>query len=152
MIPMLRAFLLALLLTAGFLPASARAEAVISSLTRSDLRKIMAAEGYSAVDHEEHANAILWKTEGYRASIFVEKSGTSLQFYAVFKATETSSLGKVNQWNRSKRYSRSYIDKDGDPVLELDLDLAGGITRARIIDFLKTCQGSFVVWRQEVLR
>jgi hypothetical protein len=141
---------LSLLLAIGFLSPMKGAEQVISSLTAGELRKIMESEGYTTVVDESRDNKVVWKVEGFRGTIFLDDS--SLQFFAVFKATEETSLGKVNQWNRSKRYSRSYLDKDGDPVLELDLDLDGGVTRARIVDFLQTCAASFAVWRTEVLR
>ena len=43
--------------------------------------------------------------------------------------------------------------KTGYPedMLELDLDLEGGVTQARIANFLKTSNISFSVWRNEVL-
>jgi hypothetical protein len=60
-------------------------------------------------------------------------------------------LKDVNEWNRTKRYSRSYLDEEGDPFLELDLDLAGGVLKERIVDFLSTCRQSFLIWYDEVL-
>ncbi|MFW8566909.1 YbjN domain-containing protein [Orrella sp. 11846] len=76
--------------------------------------------------------------------------GSSLQFYAGFTMDKVSSR-KLNEWNANRRYSRTYTDDDGDPVIELDLDLEGGVSQARILDFLKTAQISFGYWRQEVV-
>ena len=61
-------------------------------------------------------------------------------------------MDKINAWNAGKRYSRSYLDEEKDPCLELDLDLAGGVTRERIVDFLLTCKQSLATCEKEVLR
>lgn len=57
-----------------------------------------------------------------------DSKGTTIVFRTSFRSHNVS-LEKVNEWNKSKRYSRCYLDKDGEPVLQLDLDLAGGITK-----------------------
>ncbi|GHA12983.1 hypothetical protein GCM10007989_04420 [Devosia pacifica] len=46
-----------------------------------------------------------------------------VNFYMGFSAL-TPSLETVNDWNRSKRFSRAYIGEDGTPNVEMDLDLA----------------------------
>lgn len=35
---------------------------------------------------------------------------------------------KVNAWNRDKRWVKVYIDNDGDAVLEMDVNMTGGIS------------------------
>ena len=30
---------------------------------------------------------------------------------------------KINQWNKKKRYAKAYVDDDGDPFLEMDINL-----------------------------
>jgi hypothetical protein len=60
-------------------------------------------------------------------------------------------LAKVNAWNKTKRFSRSYLDDDDHVCLELDLDLAGGVTPDRVRDFLKTCRSAFQLWCREVV-
>ena len=42
--------------------------------------------------------------------------------------------------------------KDGDICLELDLDMAGGVTVARIKDFIKTCKVSLIAFEKEVVK
>lgn len=34
----------------------------------------------------------------------------------------------LNAWNRDKRWLKVYFDKDNDAVLEMDVDMTGGIT------------------------
>lgn len=56
----------------------------------------------------------------------------------------------ANRWNADKRYAKCYLDKEGDPVLELELDLAGGVHRDRITDFVKTCDLAVKSWLAEL--
>jgi len=141
------ALLAVLLLVAG--ASLAQTEAVIESLSVQQLKTFMSAEGYAV--HVDDDGDLIWKIEGFNAVMFVADDQESLQFYAAF-TSDSADLAKVNMWNRTKRYSRSYLDGDGDPCLELDLDLAGGVMPARIQDFIKTCRLSFEVWLTEVVR
>jgi hypothetical protein len=120
-----------------------------TSLTGPELLKIMKDEGYSArLDEDED---IRWRLQGRNCLILFYADNTALQFY--FGVTGTSvTLKQINEWNAGKRYSRAYLDSDGDPCLELDLDLAGGVSRARIVDFLRTCNLSFGRWESDVIR
>jgi Putative bacterial sensory transduction regulator len=62
------------------------------------------------------------------------KDCRTLTFYAGWTSKDTS-MNQMNEWNKSKRFSRGYIDKDGDPVMEFDLDLDdGGMSEQLFID------------------
>jgi hypothetical protein len=54
---------------------------------------------------------------------------------------------QINEWNKNRRFSRAYIDKDGDPVIEFDIDLDdGGMSQALFIDnvqFWESAIGGF---------
>jgi len=54
-------------------------------------------------------------------------SGQTVQAYFGLSGT-SANVNTVNDWNKSKRFSRAYIDGDGDPCVELDYDLEGGVT------------------------
>lgn len=58
-----------------------------------------------------------------------------IQLYAVFTGGKVS-MSRINDWNRTKRFSRAYLDKDGDPVLEADLDFEGGVTNESVARFV----------------
>jgi hypothetical protein len=122
---------------------------VVESVTKTQMLSLMKAEGY-AVETDSDGD-IVWKIDGFRTFMFVSKDGASLQLFASF-GDGNATLKKVNEWNKSKMYSRTYLDEDGDPCLELDLDMAGGVTVARIKDFLKTCRVSYQAWFLEVVK
>jgi hypothetical protein len=128
--------------------AEEETQAVISSITPEDLRDIMKAEGYEAVIDKN--NVVIWKLEGFKSQLFVAEDSEAVQYHTSFRDGKAT-LKRVNEWNRTKRFSRTYLDDNGDPHLELDLDLEGGVTVDRLLDFLKTCRASFDAWCKEVV-
>jgi hypothetical protein len=128
--------------------AAQRAE-IITTMTKVQLRDLMKAEGY-AVSIDDDGD-LLWKIDGLHAFMFVVGQGDSIQFHIAFSDGEAT-LEKVNAWNRDMRYSRNYLDESGDPHLELDLDLAGGVTQAHVLGFITTCQLSLQQWIEAVVR
>ncbi len=71
-----------------------------------------------------------------RGNVIVETNGTKIVFFisgqtlqAYFGLTGTkANVTLINEWNKTKRFGRGYIDGDGDPCVELDYDLEGGVT------------------------
>lgn len=151
---MKKMFLSAMLLTSVLCALPVRADAkitVFESLTAAQLKQIMAGEGYNVTVDED--GDISWKLDGYKAFITFYDKNHSMQFFVRFTA-ENPDPEKVNLFNAKYRFGRTYIatGKKGKALaLELDLDFAGGITEARLKDFLKTCQHIFSAWRDKVL-
>ena len=115
-------------------------EQVYRGITSAQLRAILDAENYDyTVDGD---GDIVVTMEGLKAFLFVEESCITYRLAVSGKAD----LKFVNAWNSAVRFSRSYLDSDGDPVLELELDLSGGVLRERVIDFLNTCKVSVAMW------
>ena len=131
-----------------FLAVPGASAQVFDKITSAQLEGIVKDEGYSSTTNAD--GDLILKIEGNKALIFRYKDGHSIQFRASFSGTNAT-LKKVNEWNKSKRFSRTYLDDEGDPVLELDLEFDGGITKARVADFLKTCTRSLDVWKKEVV-
>lgn len=120
---------------------------VIQQVNITQLVEIMKKEGYSVELDDEN---ILWKIDGSNCLVLTYDDGKAIQFYVGFMDVKTS-MNDLNEWNKSKRFSRTYLDDDGDPCLELDLDLAGGVTLARMHDFFRTCAVSFKKWHKEII-
>lgn len=95
---------------------------------------------------------LIWKINGFKTRLIIpDGEASNIQFHTAFN-DGSATPEKVNAWNRTKRYSRTYLDDDGDPHLELDLDLEGGVTRERIVNFLLTCRVSMEAWCEEVVK
>lgn len=68
----------------------------------------------------------------------------SLGLYTALPGKRPPSLHEVNAWNYEARFTRAYLDEAGVPVLESDLDLAGGVTRGAVAEFIRTYLGALV--------
>ena len=123
-------------------------EHIFTALTSDTLIPIMTALGY---DVEKDDEDVKWRLQGRRCLLLLYDDGHALQFY-IGVAGGKASLAALNDWNKNRRFSRTYRDDDDDPCLELDLDLAGGVTLARLKDFFQTCDTSLSRWYQEIIR
>lgn len=133
---------------ASSVPASAQ---TYQKITADQLQGLLKSEGYaSEIDSD---GDILWKLDGVKTLVLIQGEGAFLLFRVSFKSSTDRDvmLTRVNEWNRTKRFSRSYLDKDGDPALESDLDMTGGVERERILDFLKTCRDLVNPWVNQVV-
>lgn len=63
----------------------------------------------------------------------------TLQYYMGFSDAKEVSSDRLNAWNKEKRFARAYRDDDGDPVLEMDVDLDfDGIPRENLGETFNT--------------
>lgn len=78
------------------------------------------------------------RLEGLQYSVFFYGCNNgdncqSIQMYVGFKLNSNKpGMSKVNEWNQKKRYGKAYIDKAGDPVMEMDVPMVKGITRGTL--------------------
>lgn len=82
------------------------------------------------------------KQGGLRVGLYfyhkVQGQYTAIQLSTGFSMKQGPSLEKINEWNRTKRFARAYLDKEGDPRVEVDLDLEGGATEGAIKELFRT--------------
>ena len=65
----------------------------------------------------------------------------TVQFHSGYNTDGSVSIESMNEWNRSKRFGRGYIDDENDAVLEMDVDLDdGGVSRLLFIDNMEFWQ------------
>ncbi len=62
-----------------------------------------------------------------------------INFYAGFLDNKPS-LEHINAWNRDKRFGKAYLDDDLDAVVEMDVNMERGISRANL-------DATFGVWK-----
>ncbi len=115
---------------------------VMSQVTDTQMQKILRGMGFELTVMK--ANRYRFQLDGYTVVLFNE--GENMQLYAGFK--NKASLQQINEWNKTKRFSRAYIDDEGDAVIEADLDFAGGVTKETIEEFIKTFRGSVQLFTQ----
>ena len=66
------------------------------------------------------------------------KDCATVQFHSGYDLKSAPSLEVVNEWNRTNRFGRAFLDKENDPILEFDIDLDdGGMSPDLFIDNLE---------------
>lgn len=126
--------LLALLLAS---PARAADATVVDTVTPFQVEAMLNDLGYTGTEIDEDGD-ILLRMQGYNVLVLVGSyDGVYIAMMSAFAGT-TATLQDVNIWNQEKRFARAYLDTDGDPVVEAELDMAGGVTLARVEDFIQT--------------
>jgi hypothetical protein len=63
------------------------------------------------------------------------KQCATVTFHSGYDLTTSPGLERMNEWNRGKRFGRGYLDKEDDPILEMDVDLDdGGVAPLLFLD------------------
>jgi capsule polysaccharide export protein KpsC/LpsZ len=124
----------ALLAAPGFTPPMA-AQQVVSEVSTDQLQKMIESMGYEVEQPKE--DVLQFAIEGHTALAINKKK--NVQLYSYFKKQKKKmDLKKVNEWNATKRFSRAYLDQDGDAVIEWDIDLEGGTTAGALKESIRT--------------
>lgn len=130
--------------------AAQAAPTVLETVTAEQLQRLFHELGYIGAEIDADGD-IAVRIQGFHVYAILHGSESSvIQMYFAIRAPATE-LDRVNAWNRGYRFSRAYLDGDGDPVLMSDLDLEGGVTETRIKDFLRTFDALLGAFRREVL-
>jgi len=131
----------AIILVFGLLLAG-QANADNSLKTRfsdSELVKVMRGDGYSSVTIIRDG-AIRVKIDG-KSYYILNKSDGDLQTYYAFSGLDITT-SDINEWNKTKRLSRAYLDNDNDPVIESDLLANAGLTDEHVTVFFTVFKSS----------
>lgn len=123
----------ALLAAPAFTPDMA-AQEVVSEMSTKQLQQMLESMGYEVEQPKE--DVLQFAIEGHTALIINKK--TNIQLYSYFEKQKKMDLKKVNEWNATKRFSRAYLDQDGDAVIEWDVDLEGGTTADALKESIRT--------------
>lgn len=63
------------------------------------------------------------------------KDCATITFNSGYALQTDVSMIAINEWNKAKRFGRAYIDAEGDPIIQMDVDLDyGGLSRALFLD------------------
>ena len=113
---------------------SAAAQDVMTAVSAKHIEAILTGMGFDFTQKNDHT----WKFELGEKNVllFLENDNTDAQLYIGFGDTKVS-MSKMNEWNKSHRFTRAYADDESNPVLESDLDFAGGVTDETIKTWIK---------------
>jgi putative serine protease PepD len=99
------------------------------------MRSILQSMGFEFTEQPNTAGNpyLIFQLDGYKVTLATQ--ATNLMLYSGFNVKVD--LATVNGWNQKNRFSRAYLDTEGDPVVESDLDLSGGVTKEGVEAFIK---------------
>ena len=138
-----------MLRSAALLALASAASAAEAQMVRAQdpqsLVKALQARGYVAQLTTDRTGDPLIRSaaSGTNFQIFFynctnNKECATVQFHAGYDLKTGTSLVSINEWNRTQRFGRAYLDKENDPILEMDVDLDdGGVSQLLFIDNLE---------------
>jgi len=59
---------------------------------------------------------------------------STIQFMSSYTNIDGVDLDVVNTWNADKRFGKAYLDSDGDPVIEMNVNLWSGVSADNLND------------------
>lgn len=60
------------------------------------------------------------------------KDCKAIQFAAGFALEDGIAPELINSWNKDNRYGKAYIDAENDPIIEMDVNLEGGVSTSNM--------------------
>jgi len=138
----------------SFVSQEAKAQSLIDG---SDPQAVLnIARGYGSAELDTDSNGdprIKGRIEGiqYVVNFYGCNSGRnckSLTFYTGW-VTDSVSMRQLNEWNRTKRFSRAYLDHEDDPCVEMDATLDGGVSRRNLDDVFDWWKISVTAFKRE---
>ncbi len=111
------------------------------------------------IEYEQRTDGVgdplfAFEIEGYTVRLFTfgceGDTCSSLQMYAGFSMSTPPALKDINKWNMEKRFSRAYLDDEGDPVVESDLDLEGGVSLGAVREFIETFELVLIAYAEHI--
>jgi len=110
-----------------------------------ELIEMLKDDGFRAVELTEE-RVIKIRVDGLPYFLYIYDDD-DLQLY--FGLTGYSvDVNAMNDWNRTRRLSRAYIDDENDPVLEADLLANAGYTKEQFLEWFKVFTYSVLEFRQ----
>ncbi|HEX8165694.1 MAG TPA: YbjN domain-containing protein [Beijerinckiaceae bacterium] len=133
------------LVSLAYLAASATAHAqttqqeVILSVTPDEMAKILQDIGYRAeiLKNNEGKRRIRTRIGGWNVTLNFyscddKENCKSIGVRSFFENEKKRSAQWANEWNREKRFTKVYIDKDNDVNIEYDFLFRDGVTKGNI--------------------
>lgn len=115
-------------------------DALQRRFSATEIADVLHAEGYASVEALGE-DAVRFEVEGMSYLMTIYDDG-DLQLYFGLTGIDVGPE-VVNEWNRTRRLTRAYLDAEYDPVLETDLLSDRGFSRAMLVRWVEVfVQGS----------
>jgi hypothetical protein len=145
---------LLLVLASAARPALAQTYTTISP---NELAKVLKESGYVPEVQAESGSAsqrIRIRVEGVITIVHFYNceagSCRSFQYWAYWSTDRKADIETINTWNCDHRFGRAYLDKDRDAVLEMDVNLRGGVALDHIRESVDTWRSIATDFRRAI--
>jgi len=114
----------------------------VEARSPSSVQAVLQSNGYKPEMKKDNGGdpMIIIDSQGYKMMLlfFGCKNNAdckTVSLLAASRAPKKLDLQAVNAWNQKRRFGRAFLDADGDPNLQLDIDLDdGGMSPALFVD------------------
>jgi len=127
-----RLAVIAVILCVSFI-SEVYAEEIITARTPDDILNIAKGFGYAKLEKDSQGDPkVSGRIEGTAYGVYFYgctngENCNDVQFAVGWSGVKVS-MDRINEWNRTKRYGKAYLDKEGDPILEMVVNLDHGVT------------------------
>lgn len=120
--------------------AAGSKDSIVVRMTPAQIATFLKSGGYGAeIDTDSEGDPmIISGTSGTKFGVVFfdcEKNGaladrycTDLEFIAVYTFDKKPSLATLNKWNTEQAFGKAYMKEDGDVILSMPINLAGGVS------------------------
>lgn len=140
---------ISLVLLLCLMSSSVWADALVAKFSDDDLIRIVKGTGYGVVD--KFKEGVIRIKEGDTTLVIFNKPDGDLQMYYSVGGLKVS-CEDMNEWNRTHRLSRAYLDKEKDPTLETDLLSNAGITEKHVTETFSVFKMSVSAFREYLIK
>ena len=115
------------------------AETIIKKMTPEQLAIIVKDMGAPKIQ-VENETTIFFSLNNIAIMAEIQGEGTDVRLISIIEmeGSQDTKLLRVNNWNKEKRFSKAYVDDDGDIVFEHDVDFEKGITQEQLKQSIRT--------------
>lgn len=123
-------------LALGMLPPLGSAHAQCETISAADpqaMVTLLQASGAAEVTQDQEGDPLITgRMEGISYAVYFYgctngQDCTDVQFTAGFTLDTPVTLDQINSWNYEKRFGKAYLDTQGDAVIEMNVNLDGGV-------------------------
>ena len=107
---------------------------LVENYSDSDVKQILRDEGYGSVRVIDDGE-VRFKADGNIFVLYIHDDGDMHLYYG--STGLALNYEDINEWNRTTRLSRAYLDEDMDIALETDLLANAGLNKEMVIEMVK---------------
>ena len=142
----------------GGLSAGAQTVTLVDGTRPEHILEIAKGFGIAALERDASGDPkITGRIEGKRYAVMFYgcKQGLEckdIQFLAFWPASQSPGLQALNAWHQTKRFGTAYLDKDGDVILKLPVNVEYGVNPRNLEDSFLWWQVALRGFRKEMMR